>query len=80
MKSHDRRDEGRGEPSQPASSLCLLTTCSPLAFRSGLHSSAHSSLLSFKETCSLSKKKKTKREELSEKRIQEEYEKLGAIT
>ncbi|XP_036720086.1 solute carrier family 13 member 4 [Balaenoptera musculus] len=34
----------------------------------------------FKETCSLSKKKKTKREELSEKRIQEEYEKLGAIT
>uniref|UniRef100_A0A8C4M2G3 Solute carrier family 13 member 4 n=1 Tax=Equus asinus asinus TaxID=83772 RepID=A0A8C4M2G3_EQUAS len=34
----------------------------------------------FKETCSLSKKKKTKREELSEKRIQEEYEKLGAIS
>lgn len=36
-------------------------------------------LLSFRETCSLSKKKKTKREEVSEKRIQEEYEKLGAI-
>ncbi|XP_025785122.1 solute carrier family 13 member 4 [Puma concolor] len=33
----------------------------------------------FRETCSLSKKKKTKREALSEKRIQEEYEKLGAI-
>ena len=29
---------------------------------------------------SMDKKKKTKREELSEKRIQEEYEKLGAIT
>ncbi|XP_042638478.1 solute carrier family 13 member 4 [Orycteropus afer afer] len=34
----------------------------------------------FKETCSLSKKKKTKREELSEQRIQEEYEKLGDIS
>ncbi|EPY80048.1 solute carrier family 13 member 4 [Camelus ferus] len=34
----------------------------------------------FKETCSLSKKKKTKREELSEKRIRAEYEKLGAIS
>uniref|UniRef100_A0A5F8GN42 Solute carrier family 13 member 4 n=1 Tax=Monodelphis domestica TaxID=13616 RepID=A0A5F8GN42_MONDO len=34
----------------------------------------------FKETCSLSKKKKTKREELSERRIQEEYEKLGEIS
>ncbi|XP_045047138.2 solute carrier family 13 member 4 isoform X1 [Desmodus rotundus] len=34
----------------------------------------------FKETCSLSKKNKTKREELSEKRIREEYEKLGAIS
>uniref|UniRef100_H0XNV8 Solute carrier family 13 member 4 n=1 Tax=Otolemur garnettii TaxID=30611 RepID=H0XNV8_OTOGA len=34
----------------------------------------------FRETCSLSKKKKTKREELSEKRIQEEYEKLGDIS
>ncbi|XP_048357478.1 solute carrier family 13 member 4 [Sphaerodactylus townsendi] len=34
----------------------------------------------FKETCSLSKKKKTKREEMSEKRIQEEYEKLGSIS
>ncbi|ERE90348.1 solute carrier family 13 member 4 [Cricetulus griseus] len=34
----------------------------------------------FKETCSLSKKKKTKREELSEKRIREEYEKLGDIS
>ncbi|XP_006861220.1 PREDICTED: solute carrier family 13 member 4 [Chrysochloris asiatica] len=34
----------------------------------------------FKETCSLSKKKKTKREELSEKRIQEEYDKLGDIS
>uniref|UniRef100_A0A8C6RM16 Solute carrier family 13 (sodium/sulfate symporters), member 4 n=1 Tax=Nannospalax galili TaxID=1026970 RepID=A0A8C6RM16_NANGA len=34
----------------------------------------------FKETCSLSKKKKTKREELSERRIQEEYEKLGDIS
>ncbi|KAM9173760.1 solute carrier family 13 member 4 [Pangshura tecta] len=31
----------------------------------------------FKETCSVSKKKKTKREEMSERRIQEEYEKLG---
>ncbi|XP_012576538.1 PREDICTED: solute carrier family 13 member 4 isoform X2 [Condylura cristata] len=34
----------------------------------------------FRETCSLSKKKKTKREEVSEKRIQEEYEKLGDIS
>ncbi|XP_032131796.1 solute carrier family 13 member 4 isoform X1 [Sapajus apella] len=34
----------------------------------------------FKETCSLSKKKKTKREQMSEKRIQEEYEKLGDIS
>uniref|UniRef100_A0A670JDC1 Solute carrier family 13 member 4 n=1 Tax=Podarcis muralis TaxID=64176 RepID=A0A670JDC1_PODMU len=34
----------------------------------------------FKETCSLSKKKKTRREEMSEKRIQEEYEKLGNIS
>ncbi|KAM3833672.1 solute carrier family 13 member 4 [Vipera latastei] len=34
----------------------------------------------FKETCSISKKKKTKREEMSEKRIQEEYEKLGNIS
>ncbi|XP_049630561.1 solute carrier family 13 member 4 isoform X2 [Suncus etruscus] len=34
----------------------------------------------FRETCSLSKKKKTKREEMSEKRIQEEYEKLGDIS
>ncbi|KAK6482796.1 solute carrier family 13 member 4 [Huso huso] len=34
----------------------------------------------FRETCSLSKKRKTKREELSEKRIQEEYEKLGPIS
>ncbi|XP_031794985.1 solute carrier family 13 member 4 isoform X3 [Sarcophilus harrisii] len=34
----------------------------------------------FKETCSLSKKKKTKREELSERRIQAEYEKLGDIS
>ncbi|XP_073178126.1 solute carrier family 13 member 4 isoform X1 [Lepidochelys kempii] len=31
----------------------------------------------FKETCSVSKRKKTKREEMSERRIQEEYEKLG---
>ncbi|XP_040201612.1 solute carrier family 13 member 4 [Rana temporaria] len=34
----------------------------------------------FRETCSLSKKKKTKQEELSEKRIQEEYEKLGKMS
>uniref|UniRef100_UPI0037E73C32 solute carrier family 13 member 4 n=1 Tax=Semicossyphus pulcher TaxID=241346 RepID=UPI0037E73C32 len=34
----------------------------------------------FKETCSLSKKRKTKREMLSEKRIHEEYEKLGPIS
>nr|XP_020038513.1 solute carrier family 13 member 4 isoform X1 [Castor canadensis] len=34
----------------------------------------------FKETCSLSKKKKTKREEMSEKRIRAEYEKLGDIS
>ncbi|XP_004608295.2 solute carrier family 13 member 4 isoform X1 [Sorex araneus] len=34
----------------------------------------------FRETCSLSKKKKTKREEVSEKRIQEEYEKLGDVS
>uniref|UniRef100_A0A8C6YI22 Solute carrier family 13 member 4 n=1 Tax=Nothoprocta perdicaria TaxID=30464 RepID=A0A8C6YI22_NOTPE len=34
----------------------------------------------FKETCSVSKKKKTKREEMSERRIQEEYEKLGNIS
>ncbi|NWS83864.1 S13A4 protein, partial [Toxostoma redivivum] len=34
----------------------------------------------FKETCSVSKKKKTKREEMSERRIQEEYEKLGNVS
>ncbi|KAM9310876.1 solute carrier family 13 member 4 [Gastrophryne carolinensis] len=34
----------------------------------------------FRETCSLSKKKKTRQEELSEKRIQEEYEKLGKMS
>ncbi|XP_055046817.1 solute carrier family 13 member 4 isoform X2 [Misgurnus anguillicaudatus] len=34
----------------------------------------------FKETCSLSKKRKSRREILSEKRIQEEYQKLGPIS
>ncbi|XP_045144855.1 solute carrier family 13 member 4 [Echinops telfairi] len=34
----------------------------------------------FKETCSLSKKKKTRREELSERRIRAEYEKLGDLS
>ncbi|XP_078503429.1 solute carrier family 13 member 4 [Lissotriton helveticus] len=34
----------------------------------------------FKETCSMSKTKKTEREELSEKRIREDYEKLGNIS
>uniref|UniRef100_A0A8C6VXN9 Solute carrier family 13 member 4 n=1 Tax=Nothobranchius furzeri TaxID=105023 RepID=A0A8C6VXN9_NOTFU len=34
----------------------------------------------FRETCSLSKKRKTKREMMSERRIQEEYEKLGPIS
>ncbi|XP_034529074.1 solute carrier family 13 member 4 [Notolabrus celidotus] len=34
----------------------------------------------FRETCSLSKKRKTRREMMSEKRIQEEYEKLGPIS
>ncbi|XP_061922649.1 solute carrier family 13 member 4 isoform X2 [Entelurus aequoreus] len=34
----------------------------------------------FQETCSLSKKCKSKREMMSEKRIQEEYEKLGPIS
>ncbi|XP_052523864.1 solute carrier family 13 member 4 [Tympanuchus pallidicinctus] len=34
----------------------------------------------FKETCSLSKKKKTKREEMSERRIHEEYKKLGNVS
>ncbi|TRY58917.1 hypothetical protein DNTS_003124 [Danionella cerebrum] len=34
----------------------------------------------FRETCSLSKKRKTKREILSEKRIHEEYQKLGPIS
>ncbi|KAJ8392217.1 hypothetical protein AAFF_G00077850 [Aldrovandia affinis] len=34
----------------------------------------------FRETCSLSKKRKTRREELSEIRIQEEYVKLGPIS
>ncbi|XP_052646052.1 solute carrier family 13 member 4 isoform X2 [Harpia harpyja] len=33
----------------------------------------------FRETCSVSKKKKTKREEMSERRIQEEYKKLGNV-
>uniref|UniRef100_H3CHZ5 Solute carrier family 13 member 4 n=1 Tax=Tetraodon nigroviridis TaxID=99883 RepID=H3CHZ5_TETNG len=33
----------------------------------------------FRETCSLSKKRKTKREMMSERRIQEEYAKLGPI-
>ncbi|XP_010171424.1 solute carrier family 13 member 4 [Antrostomus carolinensis] len=34
----------------------------------------------FKETCSVSKKKRTKREEMSERRIQEEYKKLGNVS
>ncbi|KAM5171405.1 solute carrier family 13 member 4 [Mantella aurantiaca] len=34
----------------------------------------------FRETCSLSKKKKTRQEERSEKRIREEYEKLGKMS
>ncbi|XP_053320894.1 solute carrier family 13 member 4 [Spea bombifrons] len=34
----------------------------------------------FRETCSLSKKKKTLQEERSERRIQEEYEKLGEMS
>ncbi|XP_029968858.1 solute carrier family 13 member 4 [Salarias fasciatus] len=34
----------------------------------------------FRETCSLSKKRKTRREMLSEKRIHEEYSKLGPIS
>uniref|UniRef100_A0AAY4C440 Solute carrier family 13 member 4 n=1 Tax=Denticeps clupeoides TaxID=299321 RepID=A0AAY4C440_9TELE len=34
----------------------------------------------FKETCSLSKKRKTRREMLSEKRIHDEYHKLGPIS
>ncbi|XP_075568484.1 solute carrier family 13 member 4 [Pelecanus crispus] len=34
----------------------------------------------FQETCSVSKKKKTKREEMSERRIQEEYKKLGNVS
>ncbi|XP_026863352.1 solute carrier family 13 member 4 isoform X2 [Electrophorus electricus] len=34
----------------------------------------------FRETCSWSKKRKTKREVLSEKRIHEEYQKLGPIS
>uniref|UniRef100_A0A671TCB0 Solute carrier family 13 member 4-like n=1 Tax=Sinocyclocheilus anshuiensis TaxID=1608454 RepID=A0A671TCB0_9TELE len=34
----------------------------------------------FRETCSLSKKRKTRRELLSEKRIHEEYQKLGPIS
>ncbi|XP_036257527.1 solute carrier family 13 member 4 isoform X2 [Molothrus ater] len=34
----------------------------------------------FKETCSVSKKKKTKQEEMSERRIQEEYKKLGNVS
>ncbi|CAB1442461.1 unnamed protein product [Pleuronectes platessa] len=34
----------------------------------------------FRETCSLSKKRKTRREMLSEKRIHEEYAKLGPIS
>ncbi|NWV00063.1 S13A4 protein, partial [Upupa epops] len=34
----------------------------------------------FKETCSVSKKKKTKREKMSERRIQEEYKKLGSVS
>lgn len=36
-------------------------------------------LFSFRETCSLSKKRKTKREVMSERRIHEEYAKLGPI-
>uniref|UniRef100_G1NKQ9 Uncharacterized protein n=1 Tax=Meleagris gallopavo TaxID=9103 RepID=G1NKQ9_MELGA len=34
----------------------------------------------FKETCSVSKKRKTKREEMSERRIHEEYKKLGNVS
>ncbi|XP_041833816.1 solute carrier family 13 member 4 isoform X2 [Melanotaenia boesemani] len=34
----------------------------------------------FRETCSLSKKRKTRREMMSERRIQEEYAKLGPIS
>lgn len=36
-------------------------------------------MFSFRETCSLSKKRKTKREMMSERRIHEEYAKLGPI-
>lgn len=36
-------------------------------------------VFSFRETCSLSKKRKTKREMMSERRIQEEYARLGPI-
>lgn len=36
-------------------------------------------VFSFRETCSLSKKRKTRREMLSERRIHEEYAKLGPI-
>lgn len=36
-------------------------------------------VFSFRETCSLSKKRKTKREMMSERRIHEEYAKLGPI-
>uniref|UniRef100_A0A672NX82 Solute carrier family 13 member 4-like n=1 Tax=Sinocyclocheilus grahami TaxID=75366 RepID=A0A672NX82_SINGR len=40
----------------------------------------HCLFLGCKETCSLSKKRKTRRELLSEKRIHEEYQKLGPIS
>lgn len=36
-------------------------------------------VFSFRETCSLSKTRKTKREVMSEQRIHEEYAKLGSI-
>lgn len=51
--------------------------------RAGCHVSARvvtfCRVFSFRETCSLSKKRKTRREMMSERRIHEEYAKLGPI-
>lgn len=81
MKSHDRGGtRGRGEPSQPASSLCLLRLALTCFQKWPSFLLTHSSLLSFKETCSLSKKKEDQKGGVIKERIQEEYEKLGAIT
>lgn len=66
---------------QTLSSLHLCTA--ERGVRGGCHVSTRvvtfCCVFSFRETCSLSKKRKTRREMMSERRIHEEYAKLGPI-